>query len=284
MARVAVFVHPERDEARVLADDAISWLERRGHEVCVDHLAQQDGHGPDASPVHECSLDLALSLGGDGTMLRTVEVVADEGVPILGVNVGHRGYLTVVEPDGLVEALERFFDGRYEIERRMTLRVRVEGPAPNATERAATALNDAVVEKTQPGNTIRVRMFIGDDPFMTYAADALLVATSTGSTAYNLSARGPIVAPDVDALVVTPVSPHMLFDRSLVLSHHQTVRLEVLDGRSAALVVDGRELGEVGQGDTIVCCAGPEPAQLVTFGRRHFHRILKAKFGLAEDQ
>lgn len=273
MARVAVFVHPDREEAKELSEQAVSWLEDRGHEVCLDHVA----------PHEACTLDLALSVGGDGTMLRTVEVVADEGIPILGVNVGHRGYLTVVEPAGMVDALGRFFSGDYEIERRMTLRVSVEGPAAAATARTATALNDAVVEKTQPGHTIRVRMHIGDDTFMTYAADALLVATATGSTAYNLSARGPIVAPDVDAIVVTPVSPHMLFDRSLVLSDRETVRLEVLDGRTAALVVDGRELGVVGEGDTIVCFAAPEPAHLVTFGRRHFHRILKAKFGLTED-
>ena len=273
MSRVAVFVHPDRDEAKELSAQAVSWLEERGHEICLDHVA----------PHEACTLDLALSIGGDGTMLRTVEVFADEGVPILGVNVGHRGYLTVVEPGGMVEGLERFFNGSYETERRMTLHVRVEGPAAATNTRKATALNDAVVEKTQPGHTIRVRMHIGDDTFMTYAADALLVATATGSTAYNLSARGPIVAPDVEAIVVTPVSPHMLFDRSLVLSHQETVRLEVLDGRAAALVVDGRELGVVGEGDTIVCSAGPEPAKLVTFGRRYFHRILKAKFGLAED-
>ena len=273
MARVGVFVHPERDEAKRLSAEAINWLEGQGHQVCLDHV----------TPHEPCTLDLALSVGGDGTMLRTVEIVADEGVPILGVNVGHRGYLTVVEPTGMVDGLARFFEGNYEIESRMTLHVRVDGPGSAITDRAATALNDAVVEKTKPGHTIRVRMHIGEDTFMTYAADALLVATATGSTAYNLSARGPIVAPDVEAIVVTPVSPHMLFDRSLVLSHLETVRLEVLDGRTAALVVDGRELGEVGEGDTIVCSAGPQPAQLVTFGRRYFHRILKAKFGLAED-
>lgn len=274
MARVAVFVHPDRDEAKKLSNEAVGWLEEHGHEVCLDHVAAHEA----------CTLDLAVSLGGDGTMLRTVEIVADESVPILGINVGHRGYLTVVEPEGMVDALQRFFSGSYEIEKRMTLRVQIEGPASSATTTCATALNDAVVEKTQPGHTIRVRMHIGEDAFMTYAADALLVATSTGSTAYNLSARGPIIAPDVDAIVVTPVSPHMLFDRSLVLSSREMVRLEVLDGRNAALVVDGRELGEVGEGDTILCSAGAEPARLVTFGSRHFHRILKAKFGLAEEQ
>ncbi len=274
MSRVAVFVHPEREEAKDLSEHAVAWLEARGHEVCLDHVA----------PHEACTLGLALSLGGDGTMLRTVEVVADEAVPILGINVGHRGYLTVVEPDGMVDALDRFFAGTYDIERRMTLKVRIEGPAAAATVTSATALNDVVVEKTQPGHTIRVRMHIGGDTFMTYAADALLVATPTGSTAYNLSARGPIVAPDVDALVVTPVSPHMLFDRSLVLSDRETVSLEVLDGRAAALVVDGRELGVVGEDDTIVCAAGAEPARLVTFGRRNFHRILKAKFGLVDER
>lgn len=271
MSRVAIVVHPDRPEAGALGEKAAGWLAERGHQVCRDHGADGDDG---------CRLDLAISLGGDGTMLRTVDLV--DGVPVLGVNVGHLGYLSAVEPAGLVPALEGFFAGRHELEERMTLQVGVDGPGAITIGGPFTALNEAVVEKTDPGHTVRLRVLLGDETFMTYAADALLVATSTGSTAYNLSARGPIVSPELDALVVTPVSPHMLFDRSLVLAPSAVVRLEVLDARAAALVVDGRQVGVVGEGDAVTCRAAASPARLVTFGRRNFHSILKAKFGLAD--
>jgi NAD+ kinase len=144
------------------------------------------------------------------------------------------------------------------------------------------ALNEAVLEKTLSGHTVRLAVAINDRPFTTYAADGLIVATPTGSTAYNLSARGPIVTPHYRALVITPVSAHMLFDRSLVLGPDETITIEVLAGPPAALVVDGRELACLTEGDVITCRAGAYDARLVTFGGHDFHAILKRKFGLAD--
>ncbi|HUS61783.1 MAG TPA: hypothetical protein VMY34_06270, partial [Acidimicrobiales bacterium] len=129
----------------------------------------------------------------------------------------------------------------------------------------------------------RLAVGIGDEPFTTFAADGMIVATPTGSTAYNLSARGPIVSPQHRALIVTPVAPHMLFDRSLVLDPDELITLEVLDGRPAAVAIDGRPgIGPLTAGDTVTCRAGERDALLVTFTERHFHRILKAKFKLAD--
>jgi NAD+ kinase len=210
-------------------------------------------------------------------MLRAVDLVCGEDVPVLGVNVGHLGYLTQVEPQDLTASLERFFAGDYAIECRMTLDVALE-----ASGRHATALNEAVVEKTVAGHTIRLAASIDGRPFITYAADGLIVSTPTGSTAYNLSARGPIVSPRLRAIIVTPASAHMLFDRSLVLDAAEAIRLEVIDDRPANLVVDGRDLGKLAHGEAIICAAGSHDARLVSFGRRDFHRILKSKFGLAD--
>ena len=140
-----------------------------------------------------------------------------------------------------------------------------------------------VVEKpVPPGHSIRLAASIADRPFITYAADGILVATPTGSTAYNLSARGPIVSPHLRALIVTPVSPHMLFDRPLILEPSETFRLELLSGGPAVLVVDGSCVEHLEPGDAVECRAGPHPARLVTFGRRDFHSILKAKFNLTD--
>ena len=171
---------------------------------------------------------MAVSLGGDGTMLRTVEMVAPFGVPVIGVNVGHLGYLTEVEPVGLYDALERFLAGDHAIEERMLLSVRVTGQAPAAGAGRMLALNEAVVEKTLSGHMVRVDVAIDGAPFTPYAADGLIVATPTGSTAYALSARGPIIAPTHRALLLTPVSPHMLFDRSLILDAGTELRLTVV--------------------------------------------------------
>lgn len=281
MGSVALVLHRDRPEARTFADEAAGWLLERGHEVRVpasDAEATGLAHlsWPDDALVQD--LDLAVSLGGDGTMLRTVDLVGHAGVPVLGVNVGHLGYLTECEPTALPGALQRFFTGDYGVEERMTLEV---CSVVGESAISLIALNEAWLERTSPGHTVRMAVAIGGKPFVTYAADGLIVATPTGSTAYNLSVRGPILSPQLHALVMTPVAPHQLFDFSLVLDPAEDVRIEVLD-RNATLLADGRAIGELRPGDAVVCRAGPHVARLVTFGGRDFHRILRAKFGLAD--
>jgi NAD+ kinase len=286
MANVAFVTHPERPEAVALAGRVGTWLREQGHQARV-----AEGHAHDLVPGNGGDdIDLAVSFGGDGTMLRAVELASPAGVPVLGVNLGHLGYLTEVEPAGLQHALERFLAGDYGVEERMTLQVTVQCAPPADAEdqevsapRSLLALNEMVVEKpVPPGHSIRLAASIADRPFITYAADGILVATPTGSTAYNLSARGPIVSPHLRALIVTPVSPHMLFDRPLVLGPSEAFRLELLDGGPAVLVVDGSCVENLGAGDAVVCRAGHHPARLVTFGRRDFHAILKGKFNLTD--
>ena len=283
MANVGMVLHRSRPEARVLAAEAIAWLAERGHAVRVPASdAEAAGlEGVDsADDGFVVDLDLAISLGGDGTMLRTVDLAGASGVPVLGINVGHLGYLNECEPGGLTDALDRFFRGEYRIEERMTLTV---VPTIGGERRPARiALNEAWLEKSLPGHTVRMALEIGGADFTTYAADGLIVCTPTGSTAYNLSVRGPIVSPSLRAVVVKPVSPHQLFDFSLVLAEDEDVRIEVLDGRSATLLVDGQPAGELVAGDSVVCRAAAHPARLVRFAERNFHSILKAKFGLTD--
>jgi NAD+ kinase len=279
VATIAFVVHPERPEAAAIARHATTWLEARGHHAV--EVRDTSAH-PDAAL--DGSVDLAVSLGGDGTMLRTVALACAHSTPILGVNLGRLGYLTEVEPDGLESALGRFLAGDYSVEERITLEVTVErgGTASSELDRRVVVLNEAVVEKTVPGHTIRVAASIAGRPFVTYAADGLLVATPTGSTAYNLSARGPILSPGLRAMVLTPVSPHMLFDRPLVLEPQQWVRLELLGPLAAVLVLDGQSSDSLQPGDAVICRVGPSPARLVTFGPRDFFSILRARFHLAD--
>jgi NAD+ kinase len=281
MSVVALVLHHERALAAELARDTAAWLLAEGHDVRLPRddavLAGLAAHGC-ADEELGTGLDLAVSLGGDGTMLRTVDLVAGAGAAILGVNVGQLGYLTDVEPADARGAIERFLAGGGGIEERMLLSVRVDRVEGEPVEHLA--FNEAVLEKTPMGHTVRLAVEVDGEFFTTYAADGLIVATPTGSTAYSFSARGPIVAPRHRAQLLTPVSPHMLFDRTLVLEPEARLRLVVQGHRAATLSVDGRNLGELGEGDSITCTAAPRSARLVTFGPRDFLQILKTKFGL----
>lgn len=283
MAAVGFVIHHERALAAELARNATEWLIAAGHTVRIPRpdadIAELAEFGCTDALLGP-GLDVAVSLGGDGTMLRTVDLVAGDGVPIIGVNVGQMGYLTDIEPPDMRDALERFLRGEEPVEERMLLNVRVQRTDGSTT--SCLAFNEAVLEKTPMGHTVRLAVEVDGEFFTTYAADGLIVATPTGSTAYAFSARGPIVSPTHRALLLTPVSPHMLFDRTLVLEPAAEVRLVVQGHRPATLSVDGRNLGELGEGDAIVCTAAREPALLVSFGPRDFLQRLKSKFGLED--
>jgi len=253
--------------------------------VCLPEVDAERVGRPDLGVLERdlsAGLDVAVSLGGDGTMLRTVALVAEDDVPVIGVNFGQLGYLTDVEPDGARLALERFLAGGHTVEERMLLAIDVTSSSIDDGDGHVVALNEAVLEKTASGHTVRLDVDLDGTRFTPYAADGLIVATPTGSTAYAFSARGPIVDPTLRAMLLTPVSPHMLFDRTLVLDDDAEICLTVSGHRPAALVVDGRGLGELQPGDIVRCRAAGHVARLVVFGPRDFHAILKAKFGLAD--
>ena len=290
MANVVFVVHPERPDAARAAALGARWLDEHGHASSTGTAGIADA-------------DLAVCLGGDGTILRTAVLAAPLQVPLLGVNLGRLGYLTEVEPPALVSALERFVAGDFEVEERMMLDVSLEGTGTEGTGTEGTGteggareggagegrhcpavlgLNEAAVEKTLPGHTIRVALEIDGRRILTYEADGLLVSTPTGSTAYSFSARGPVVSPRLRAIVVTPVSPHMLFDRPLVLHGDEVVRMELLAHRPAALVVDGEQRTVLRAGAAVLCRRSAHVARLVSFGGRDVYGVLRDRFGLTD--
>jgi NAD+ kinase len=319
MATIGLFPHPHRAEAIALAATTAAWLVAEGHRALVLTDDETGGtSGPDGTsgtdetggtggtdetggtggPDTPCSadspvspalqaiapeLDLAVSLGGDGMMLRVVDLVSPFGVPVLGVNVGHLGFLTEVTPPELTHALKLFLAGEYKLEERMTLAVEVRPRSTGFLPQTTVALNDAVLQRTSSGHTVRLAVCLNGAPFLTYSADSLIVATPTGSTAYNLSARGPIASPRTRLLLMTPVAAHMLFDRSLVLGEDEDITFEVLGELPTELVVDGKSLGCLAAGDIVHCRAGDHDARFVDFGGRDFHRTLKQKFGSADS-
>lgn len=280
MADIGLIVHLGRDKAAAHARDLADWLTAEGHTIRMPpedaEVSGLDGHAVPAESFAS-GLDLVVTLGGDGSILRAVELLGDAPVPILGVDHGQLGYLTEVEPGEAQNAVARALAGDREIHERMLVEITIHSGGETQVHRA---LNEAVVERSADANTIRLAVDVDDEFFTTYAADGLIVATPTGSTAYAFSARGPIIDPSHSALLLTPVSPHMLFDRSLVLAPSTRLRMTVDGHRPATVSVDGRRVALVGDGDSIECTAAAHTARLISFGPRLFHRVLKAKFGL----
>ncbi len=283
MTAVAVVVHHERDSAVALARSTVEFLVARGHEgwiipddatvLGLDELVSE-------RPIEQA--DLLVCLGGDGTMLRAVGLLDGAPVPLLGVNVGVLGYLTEIEPPALTVSLERFLSGssagQWYLDERMMLAVSATGTHAGTWR----ALNEAVVQKHEPGHTVRLVARIAGETFTSYAADGLIVSTPTGSTAYSLSARGPVASPQLRAMLLTAVSPHMLFDRTLVLDPSETVEIEVAGFRTAELAVDGQMVAGLAEGDVVTCRPAGQTARFVRLSPHHFHQILKSKFGLAD--
>ncbi len=280
MTDVLAVAHHERTEATPLVREVAKWLADRDHRL---FLSAGDAEALDLLDMPQAdddfAPDLALSIGGDGTMLRTVRQVARQGTPIIGVNMGTLGYLTQVEPGSLLSYLARYFAGHATIEERMMLSIE---RSRSPDEEPLLALNEVVIEKSEAGHTVRLLVRIDGSDFTTYAADGLIVATPTGSTAYSLSARGPIVSPGHRALLLTPVSPHMLFDRSLVLGPDECIEIQLIGHRDAELTIDGARVAHLVPDDVIRCTAASVHARFVRFAAHPFHQILKAKFGLAD--
>lgn len=300
-ARLGLVMHRHRPEVRELARAAITWCGEAVTPVLLAEdaalidrpdlaIAEKD-FGPD--------LDVCVSLGGDGTMLRTCHLVSGHDVPILGVNGGTLGYLTGFDPDHLVEALDAWRADALSVDQRMMIEVTsttatVDNPgdvdvaslvAANHGEESflGYALNEVVVSRAESGRSVEVLVWIGGQAFSDYLADGLIVATPTGSTAYSLSAGGPIVEPDFEALLLTPVAAHVMFDRSLVLAPTTEIRLTVLGYRPGIVSLDGRNVVELQPGQSVVCRAADRTARFLVKGDRDFHTVLKEKFGLVDD-
>lgn len=282
MSSLGLAVHRFRPDALAIARSVAEWATQRSMTVIADEadLASINSSVVVAGDVS--NVDVLVSVGGDGTMLRAVRSVNGAAIPIIGVNLGMLGYLANVEQDAILEALSLWHSGSegvdFHFDDRMLLDVSV---WTNGARKAnLLALNEVVIEKKEAGHTVRLGVDIDKAPFTTYAADGLIVATPTGSTAYSMSARGPILSPRLRAVLVTPVSPHMLFDRSMVLDPQETVRVEVLGHREVNVAIDGGLVHSLRPGDIVEVRAAREVARFVRFAEQRFHQVLKSKFGL----
>ena len=275
MNRVGVVVHPGRPAVGPAVDAICDALAADGVEATV---FPDDG----ARPVEGGGFDLVVSVGGDGTFLRAAYAASDLGCPVLGVKVGRLGFLTEVEPAGAVDLIRSVLDGRARIEERMALTVE---PIAGADFAPQWGLNEVMVEKHVRHRLVRLAVEVDGDYVTTFSADGVIVATPTGSTAYSFSARGPIVSPTVESLVLTPIAAHMVFDRSFVLDPASEVSLEVMGEESGILSADGRQSIGLPVGSRVRIRASSRPARLVRrAGDPGFLSLVREKFGLPGDR
>jgi NAD+ kinase len=318
--RIGLVVHGGRPAAVAVGKRVREWAASRCSAGCVDiDVWSEDPEQPRRNAMDEAAAagypDLVVTVGGDGTLLRGIRIAAPLDIPVLGINCGRVGFLTEVESEEITAALEAVNAGRTQIERRLMLTMRASRPleipagagallnsgrgpllpAPRVREGAVEspawgvpldvlALNDVVVEKLARDRQASVAVYVSSQLLGHYSADALIVASSTGSTAYSFAAGGPVVSPHVPSLVFTPVAPHMVFDRSLVLdARRERVTIKVLEhSGQAAVSVDGQLRGVLNPGDWVSVYAASHWARLIRLRETDFLQRVTDRFGLAD--
>lgn len=247
-----------------------------------EDLSRISGLVDDSSNLNEYSnqvVDMAIVLGGDGSILRAAEVLREKPAPILGVNLGHVGFMAEAEKDEINQALDSVMSGKFKVRERTTLNVSVK--QGNKEIFKSWALNEVAVEKNARERMIEVVLEVEKRPLSSFGCDGVLVSTATGSTAYAFSAGGPIVWPNVDAFVVVPISAHALFARPFVIDNDSSVAIEILQ-RSAGGVIscDGRRTFELEPGARVEISRGSQSVDMVTLSDEPFADRLVRKFSL----
>jgi len=259
----------------------IPWLKKRGIKVLVEN-------GVVRGAAHSCSkkemaarADLIISLGGDGTLLNIAPLVERPEVPILGVNLGGLGFITEVAVDELEAVLSKTLDGDYEVEKRMTLEIRV--IRKKTRQHKFRVLNDAVITKGARSRIIDLETYVGDDYLCTYRADGLIISTPTGSTAYSLAAAGPILEPTLGAILLAPICPHTLTNRPIVVPSNASIRVTLRSfGDTVILIPDGQPGMRLNNGDQVEARDYGMPVSLIKLPSRSYYEILRDKLKWGE--
>jgi len=276
---IGVVLHPQRDSAEAV-DAILGWAAGKGAQVLgIDAEIRRLNCAAISVSAMELGQrsDLLVSLGGDGTMLRAMRLADRQTAPVLGVNLGKLGFLAEVDVPDLPGALSAIDDSEFTIEPRLAVDAVI-------GDQVVTAFNDVAIVRYpgQPSAAVAVRA--AGHPFVSYAADAVVVATPTGSTAYSFSAGGPIVSPAVEALLVTPAAPHGAYNRGLVLSVQDSLTLEILPRSGPlALEVDGQVAAQVSPGDRVELRPRPGAAHVVRLGQTTFYERARRKLRLTDS-
>jgi NAD+ kinase len=280
---VLLIAHTSRVQIMTLAMQASARLRAAGFEVrMLEKEAKACGDGSVAVVDEACAAEgteLVLVLGGDGTFLRAAELARPAGVPMLGVNLGHVGFLAEAEPDGLVSAIDSIVEHSYTVEERMTVDAKIS--VDDVVLGEAWALNEVSLERTNRERMLEIAVAVDERPLLRFGCDGVLCATPTGSTAYAFSAGGPIVWPNVEALLIVPNAAHALFARPIVVAPSCIVDVDLLSaGHEAILSCDGRRSLAVPPGARVRARRGAKPVRIARLAQWSFADRLVTKFQL----
>lgn len=284
MRRVSIIAKPQKEELNQILPELLDWLRAHGYESSMDEVGgayTQQAHIVPRDELPNENPELVIVLGGDGTLLSAARVFAKTGVPILSVNLGSLGFLTEVRLEELYHHLEGWSKACCGLEERAMLHCELYRGGELISENEA--LNDVVVSKGAIARMGDFRVSLGQQMVAEFRADGVIISTPTGSTAYSLAANGPILAPDVDALIVTPVCPHLLTLRPLVVQGDSDLKLSVAGvADQAYLTVDGQEAIALQVGDELHCRKSQHRVRLVRMGNTGFFDVLRSKLKWGE--
>ncbi len=282
IARVGIISKPKIEQARELVCALLDWLDEHGIEYRCDEQTAQYAGLDTFYPREELpdGTDLIIVLGGDGTLLSAARAVAGRDIPLFAVNLGHLGFLTSIASDQLFPELERALRSEHRIGvRRMVDCDLVRGGQVFAS---FSALNDVVITKSELARMIDLDAHVDDHFVAAYTADGLIIATPTGSTAYSLSAGGPVIFPSVGAFCITPICPHMLTNRPVIVPDSSVIQILNHGANGTFLTIDGQVGEPLSQGDRIVCRSSPKTIQLIRPPRLLFFDVLREKLKWGE--
>jgi NAD+ kinase len=276
--RVGILHHPMKPESTALANQIADFLRAHG----MDDIWLESAWEGQAVLEHLPAVDLLITLGGDGTLLRAARLGARHGVPMLGVKMGRLGFLAEIMPDNWQEPLTEMFAGHYWEEERLMVRALLQrAPTPGAemeTVGEFDALNDVVLSRGGLARVVRISLKLDGSYLTTYTCDGLIVSTATGSTGYALAVDGPILPPDLRNVLVLPVAAHLSMDRAIVLAEGTEIRLRAYSDHEAMLTVDGQFVIEVSAGDEVVVTGSPHLARFIRLrDRNYFYQALMEK-------
>ncbi|MDR2445674.1 MAG: NAD(+)/NADH kinase [Treponema sp.] len=280
LKKVLLFVNPHKDVASVTALEIAERLSERG--IAYHFFSFKD---KDKAPI-DATYGLAFSLGGDGTVLYAARTVSGLGIPVFPINMGTLGFIASIPHDGWTPIFDRFAAGDADISKRLMLEVRVE--RRGAIIERGSCLNDAVVSSSGVAKIVRICVKTsggnGEISLGSYRSDGLIIATPTGSTAYSAAANGPIIDPEMEAVIINPICPFTLSNRPLVLPSPEAVVIEIEEGQRSGVLLslDGQVTVPLAPGDKIFVQKAPYYAVLVAAGRQNFYRALRAKLAWGE--
>ncbi len=275
--RILIIVNTLKEGTSALLEEAKSYFKERGKEVLVIPVNNNFSSGGLSDK------DIAITMGGDGTLLHCARILAGADIPILGVNAGDFGFITEISKDEWIEAYEEYIAGKLEVSRRVMFNANV--TREGSIIASFRGLNDAVIRSSSVSRIIRLRVFLSKTYIGRYRADGVILATPTGSTAYSMAAGGPILHPEMDAFILNPICPFTLSNRAIIIPGDESLEIEIEREQRAGimLTIDGQDVFQLTPGDRVVVKKSSKCCLIIRSNKRNFYEVLRTKLNWAGE-